>query len=52
MGGGTGHLPGRDVKRDIAMHVYISYLLGWEQASSVYIEIIFYGKNVPANILM
>ena len=52
MGGGTGHLPERDVKEDIAMHVYISYLSGWEQASFVYIVIIFYGKNVPGNILM
>ena len=33
MGGGTGRLPGRDVKRDLAMHVYISYL-----SHSVYME--------------
>ena len=33
MGGGTGCLPGRDVKRDRAMHVYISYL-----SRSVYME--------------
>ena len=26
MGGGTGRLTGREVKRDLAMHVYISYL--------------------------
>ena len=26
MGGGTGRLPGRDAKRDLAMHVYICYL--------------------------
>ena len=32
MGGGTGRLPGRDVKRDLAMHVYICYL-----SRSVYI---------------
>ena len=25
MGGGTGRLPGREVKRDLAMHVYICY---------------------------
>ena len=36
MGGGTGRLPGRDVKRDLAMHVYISYL-----SRSVYMERIF-----------
>ena len=42
MGGGTGRLPGRgvpDVKRDLAMHVYLSYL-----SRSVYMEIIFAGK--------
>ena len=26
MGGGTGRLPGRDVKRDLTMHVYISLI--------------------------
>ena len=36
MGGGTGRLPGRDVKRDLAMHVDISYL-----SHSVYMEIIW-----------
>ena len=33
MGGGTGRLPGLVVKRDLAMHVYISYL-----SHSVYME--------------
>ena len=27
MGGGTGRLPGRDVKRDLAMHVYMLFVL-------------------------
>ena len=39
MGGGTGCLPGRDVKRDLAMHVYISYL-----SRSVYMERILPGR--------
>ena len=39
MGGGTGCLPGRDVKRDLAMHVYISYL-----SRSIHTEIIFPGR--------
>ena len=33
MGGGTGRLPERDIKWDLAMHVYISYL-----SRSVYME--------------
>ena len=36
MGGGTGCLPGRDVKRDLAMHVY-NYLL--------FVPFRLYGKN-------
>ena len=36
---GTGRLPGRDVKRDLAMHVYISYL-----SRSVYMERILSGR--------
>ena len=36
---GTGRLPGWDVKRDLAMHVYISYL-----SHSVYMEIIWPGR--------
>ena len=39
MGGGTGRLPGRDVKQDLAMHVYISYLF-----RSVYMERILPGR--------
>ena len=39
MGGGTGRLPGWDVKRDLAMHVYICYL-----SRSVYMEIILPGR--------
>ena len=39
MGGGTGRLPGRDVKRDLAMHVYICYL-----SRSVYMERILPGR--------
>ena len=35
---GTGRLPGRDVKRDLAMHVHISYL-----SRSVYMERMFAG---------
>ena len=38
MGGGTGRLTGREVKRDLAMHVYISYL-----SRFVYMERIFPG---------
>ena len=37
MVGGMGRLPGRDVKRDLAMHVYICYL-------SRYMEIILSGR--------
>ena len=33
MGGGTGRLLGRVVKRDLAMHVYLSYF-----SHSVYME--------------
>ena len=36
MRGGTGRLPGRDVKRDLALHVDISYM-----SHSVYMEIIW-----------
>ena len=39
MGGGTGLLLGRDVKGDLAMHVYISYL-----SHSVYMERILSGR--------
>ena len=39
MGGGTGHFPGRGVKRNLAMHVYISYFF-----SSIYMERIFLGR--------
>ena len=39
MGGGKGRLPGRDVKRDLAMHVYICYL-----SRSVYMERILPGR--------
>ena len=39
MGGGTGRLTGRDVKRDLAMHVYICYL-----SRSVYMERILPGR--------
>ena len=39
MGGGTGRLPGRDAKRDLAMHVYICYL-----SRSVYMERILPGR--------
>ena len=38
MGGGTGLLPLRDVKRDLAMHVYLSYL-----SRFVHMEIMFAG---------
>ena len=38
MGGETGRLPGRDVCRDLAMHVDIFYL-----SHSVYMEIIWQG---------
>ena len=38
MGGRTGRLLGRDVKRDLAMHVFISYL-----SRSVYMERTFAG---------
>ena len=43
MGGGTGRLPGRDVKRDLTMHVYISYL-----SHSVYMERRLPGKRTFA----
>ena len=36
MGGGTRRLPGQDVKRDLAMHVYLSY-----SSHSVYMERMF-----------
>ena len=39
MEGGTGCLLGRDVKRDLAMHVYICYL-----SRSVYMERILPGR--------
>ena len=39
MGDGTGRLPGRDVERDLAMHVYISYLF-----RSAYMERILQGR--------
>ena len=42
MGGGTGRLPGRDVKRDLAKHVYICYL-----SRSVYMERILPGRFSP-----
>ena len=38
MGGGTGRLPRRDVKQDLAVHVYLSYL-----SSSVRLERKFAG---------
>ena len=40
-----GRLAGRDVKRDLAMHVYISYL-----SRSVYMEIIFPAKRDPSSL--
>ena len=42
-----GRLLGRDVKRDLAMHVYIPYL-----THSVYMEIFFLGRfsSPPGNV--
>ena len=42
MGGATGRFPGRGVKQNLAMHVYISYFF-----SSVYMERIFLGRFSP-----
>ena len=39
MVGGMGRLPGRDIKWDLAMHVYICYF-----SRSVYMEIILSGR--------
>ena len=45
MGGGTGRLPGRDVKRDLAMHVYVHvYACICYLSRSVYMERILPGR--------
>ena len=50
---GTGRLPGRDVKRDLAMHLYISYLSHSVQLCGDDIMLtlrIVPGEIVPGNV--